>query len=86
MHSDQAIHERFMACHAAIKMLIEVIIGTETARPDQIAQMLRVQAKNCADLGLMLAADEISSFAESAEDPARSGARLLLKTPPQGRG
>ena len=84
MMSDDAIHEQFIACNAAIKTLIESMIGTETVKPHQLGQLLRGQAQTCDNQGRLLASALLTGFADFAEDPDRIAGRRLLKEPPHG--
>jgi hypothetical protein len=82
--SHSNIDERFMACNAAIKTLIEALLGTEPAKPHQIARLLRGQAQDCQGFGMDLAKDLLNGFADFAEDPDRIAGRRLLNEPPHG--
>jgi hypothetical protein len=75
--TDDAIMEQFMAYNAAIKTILEVLIGTEIARPEQISSLLRTQAQRCFDHDLSQAFDLLIGFAAFAENSDRIAARRL---------
>lgn len=84
MMTERAVEERFVACNAAIKTLIEVLIGEEVAKPAAIARLLRGQAAEMEENGWNISSILLNGFAEFAEDPNRIAGRRLLNEPPQG--
>jgi hypothetical protein len=74
---DEAIREQFIAYHSALKTILEVLIGTEIAKPEHISGLLRTQAQRCFDHDLSQAFDLLIGFAVFAEDPDRVAARRL---------
>jgi hypothetical protein len=75
--TDDTIMEQFIAYNAAIKTILEVLIGTEIAKAEQISSLLRHQAQRCFDQDLSKAFALLISFAAFAEDPDRIAARRL---------
>jgi hypothetical protein len=69
--TNDAIMEQFIACNAAIKAILEVLVATEIARPEQISSLLRSQAQRCSDHDLARACALLIGFAAFAEDPDR---------------
>lgn len=84
MMTENAINQQFIACNAAIKSILEVLIGKEIVPPHQIAGLLRDQAAECSQKGGELSAALLSGFADFAEDPSRIAGRRLLNEPPHG--
>jgi hypothetical protein len=79
------IEERFIACNAAIKTILEVLIGTGTVAPHAVGRLLRGrQSRECLDRGEAIAGALLLGFAEFAEDPTRIAGRRLLNEPPHG--
>jgi hypothetical protein len=78
------IDERFTACNAVIKTILEVLIGTGTVAPHAVGRLLRGQSRECLDRGEALAGALLLGFAEFAEDPTRIAGRRLLNEPPHG--
>lgn len=76
--------ERFVATSAAIKTLLEIVIGKELAAPDEIAHLLRGQAQECTEHNLLVSKTILEHWAAFAEDPNRASLRHLLNEPPLG--
>lgn len=83
MSQQDELDPQFVACFAALKSIIEILIGTETATPKQVAHLFRGQANNCQP-DQALVAVILRSLAAFAEDPERANARRLLNEPPHG--
>ena len=49
------IEERFIASNAAIKTILEVLIGTGTVAPHAVGRLFRGQSRECLDRGEALA-------------------------------
>jgi hypothetical protein len=83
--TNDAIMEQFFAYNAAIKSILEVLIGTEIAKPEQVSRLLRSQAQRCSDHDLARAYALLIGFAAFAEDPDRIAAPRLLNDSPHDR-
>jgi hypothetical protein len=71
--TNDAIMEQFIACNAAIKAILAVLIGSQIAKPEQISSLLRSQAQRCFDHDLARACALLMGFAAFAEDPMVGG-------------
>jgi len=84
MMTPEFIDQRFYACNAAIKTLIECLVATKTVTPPSIARLLRCQAQKADADGFDVASLLLAEFADFSEDQARVAGRRLLNEPPHG--
>ena len=84
MMTPEFIDQRFYACNAAIKTLIECLVATNTVRPHAVARLLRGQAQKADEDGFDVASALLSELAAFSENPARIAGRRLLNEPPHG--
>jgi hypothetical protein len=83
--TNDGIMEQFITCNAAIKPILEVLIETEIAKPEQVSSLLRSRAQRCSDHDLARACALVIGFAALAEDPDRIAAPRLLNESPHDR-
>lgn len=76
--------ERSIATFAAIKTILEILIGKGVVPPNDVAAILRQQSADCQNEGRAQAAGILANLAAFAGDPERALGRRLLNEPPHG--
>ena len=82
--ADAQPDERSIATFAAVKTILEFLIGKEIVSAVDVAGLLQDQAKACSDAKRYQAAGILSHLAKFAADPQRARGRHLLNEPPLG--
>jgi hypothetical protein len=80
----QANDERSIAAFAAIKTILEVLVGKEIVPAVDLAALLRDQSQQCSNDQQIHAAGILANLASFAADPTRASGRRLLNEPPLG--